>query len=358
MRIETLTFFRFIAAVIVVIFHFGKNTTGLSGTLVAGPQMVTFFFVLSGFVMALSNLSKDCFNAKSYWWARVSRILPVYLLALALMLLPSIKVENVGLKSLILNVTLLQSWFSPYPSSINSPGWSLSVEVFFYCTFPFVLSVIKKYNLSAIHVGVTSLLLWIVTQAILSGALSNGLYSGEPSLSHDLIYFFPLSHFCSFLLGVSAGAWFVTRKIAVTNNYQSIALVGGAVLLVDFIINNQSNIINYLGFQVAFGSSFLAPLFLMFIISVAMCQSKVSRILSAKPLVLLGEASFSLYILQVPFWKIYCKYISESMALPPLLNFYAFLVLLIFISIFSFLFFERPVNKFMRFSLPNYLKVA
>jgi peptidoglycan/LPS O-acetylase OafA/YrhL len=43
-RIESLTFFRFIAALVVIIFHFGKEATGFSGALVAGPQMVTFFF--------------------------------------------------------------------------------------------------------------------------------------------------------------------------------------------------------------------------------------------------------------------------------------------------------------------------
>ena len=48
MRIESLTFFRYVAALIVVIFHYG-SATGFSGTLVAGQQMVSFFFVLSGF---------------------------------------------------------------------------------------------------------------------------------------------------------------------------------------------------------------------------------------------------------------------------------------------------------------------
>ncbi|MBT3880231.1 MAG: hypothetical protein HON76_21990 [Candidatus Scalindua sp.] len=62
MRVEILTFFRFIAAVIVVIFHFGRDATGFSGVLIAGPQMVTFFLVLSGFVMTLSYLNKKDFK--------------------------------------------------------------------------------------------------------------------------------------------------------------------------------------------------------------------------------------------------------------------------------------------------------
>lgn len=60
MRVESLTFFRFIAAFIVVIFHFGTGTwfTKIFGRFVtAGPQMVSFFFVLSGFIMLLSQIN-------------------------------------------------------------------------------------------------------------------------------------------------------------------------------------------------------------------------------------------------------------------------------------------------------------
>jgi peptidoglycan/LPS O-acetylase OafA/YrhL len=45
-----------------VIFHFGRDATGFSGVLIAGPQMVTFFLVLSGFVMTLSYLNKKDFK--------------------------------------------------------------------------------------------------------------------------------------------------------------------------------------------------------------------------------------------------------------------------------------------------------
>ena len=147
MRIEELTFFRFLAAAIVVIFHFGGEITGLSGVLTSGPEMVTFLFVLSGFVMGIAYLNKDISTSR-YLWARVSRILPVYLLALV-MVVSSYAISNneINLVSLALNLTLLQSWVSPHPLSLNHPGWSLSVEAFFYFSFPFILYLIKKYSL-------------------------------------------------------------------------------------------------------------------------------------------------------------------------------------------------------------------
>lgn len=54
MRIEEQTFFRFAAATIVVIFHFGREVGEFAGVLV-GPEMVTALFVLSGFVMWIAR---------------------------------------------------------------------------------------------------------------------------------------------------------------------------------------------------------------------------------------------------------------------------------------------------------------
>lgn len=354
-RVEALTFFRFIAATIVVIFHFGKNATGLGGILVSGPQMVSFFFVLSGFVMVLSYYNKNNISIASYWWARLSRIMPVYILAIALMVMYlHLENEEINVVSLILNLLLLQSWVPPHPLSINSPGWSLSVEVFFYFTFPMILGLIKKHNLSAMKIIPAAVVLWAVTQAILAYLLSSGFYKDAPSSSHDLIYYFPLSHFCSFLLGMSGGVWFVSHDFRVRNHYQSMSIVGMATLLVVFSLNNQSQIAGYLGFWPAFGSSFFAPLFLIFIISISICQTRIMQMLSVKPLVLLGEASYSLYILQEPVYVFYSRYLAGS-GVTARLNFYIYLALLTGISILSFSIFERPANKFLRLSLPKLL---
>lgn len=58
MKIEELTFFRFIAASVVVVFHFGRDATGFSGILVSGPQMVTFFLFCPGLSWAYPTLTK------------------------------------------------------------------------------------------------------------------------------------------------------------------------------------------------------------------------------------------------------------------------------------------------------------
>lgn len=351
-RVEALTFFRFAAAIIVVIFHFGKKATEFGGVLTAGPQMVTFFFVLSGFVMVLSYYNRNNVGIASYWWARLSRIMPVYLLAIALMMVYAHNEnEKINATSLMLNLLFLQSWFPPHPRSINSPGWSLSVEMFFYFLFPMTLGLIKKYNAPAMTIGSVAVILWVVTQAVLAYLLSNDLIEGAQSIILDFVYYFPLSHYCSFLLGMAGGLWFVTDDFRVRSRYQSIALVAIAISLVIFLLNNQSQLSNFLGFMPAFGSSFFAPVFLVFIMSIAICQTNAIAIFSAKPLVLLGESSYSLYILQEPVHLFYDRYFTR---IGVTADFYIYLAILVGISILSFLMFEKPANKFLRQSLPKY----
>jgi peptidoglycan/LPS O-acetylase OafA/YrhL len=352
MRIDELTFFRFIAASIVVVFHFGRDIPGFTAALLPGPHMVTFFFVLSGFVMGISYLNREI-SSRSYWWARTARIMPIYFLAIFLVVAISyLQEKEINKLSLFLNLSLLQSWFPPHPRSINGPGWSISVEAFFYLAFPFLLYGIRIANLSIKRMMAVSLLFWGFTQAITTGMLSSGFYGGNRSFSHDLIYYFPLTHFCSFILGVFGAVWILDRKYSITSNAISFFLVGIISLSIIVLLNRQSEISSYFGLKFAFGSSFFAPLFLVFILAVSLCRSKLIRMFSAKPLLLLGNASYSLYMLQVPAHQIYDKYFTDWLNLSPLYNFYVFFVFLTLVSILSFLLFEKPTTKFIRYHLP------
>jgi peptidoglycan/LPS O-acetylase OafA/YrhL len=56
--LEVLTFLRFIAALVAVVFHFAKKSPLIRpspGLMTAGSEMVSFFFVLSGFVLVVSH---------------------------------------------------------------------------------------------------------------------------------------------------------------------------------------------------------------------------------------------------------------------------------------------------------------
>ncbi len=81
MRIEQLTFTRFIAAISIVIFHYGRNITPLNYcdfVFCQANMAVSYFFVLSGFVMAIAYRDNKRVHFGRFIQRRFARIYPVY----------------------------------------------------------------------------------------------------------------------------------------------------------------------------------------------------------------------------------------------------------------------------------------
>src|SRR5271155_2672880 len=87
-NIPGLTSVRFFAAIWVVLFHLSRNWDALrkiGGFLRFGYSGVSFFFILSGFILCVNYLPRR-FSVHDFWLARIARILPAYLVALAVVL--------------------------------------------------------------------------------------------------------------------------------------------------------------------------------------------------------------------------------------------------------------------------------
>jgi peptidoglycan/LPS O-acetylase OafA/YrhL len=347
-RIESLTVIRFIAALIVVVFHYGENTEIVkhaSPFIVSGPQMVSLFFVLSGFVMIVAHYDKSNETFTSYYMKRIARIVPVYVLALIPIYFFS-QAKN-KIPALLLSLTFVQSWFPPYPLALNSPAWSLSVEAFFYLTFPLALLGIRKGGISWKSMMALSFLLYCFTQAILSNLLGAEFYRGFPSPSHDLIHYFPLAHYCSFLLGISGGLLYLKRPDWFNRDgFLPFAMLISTAVLTYFALQKPNIISRIAGFPPAYESSFYSFLFLLLILSLAHSRNIVTKIMSTSFFVLLGESSYSLYILQKPVHYIYAKYISGHLAIgDPDVDFYVFIFLLVCAAIASYYSIEKPGKR-------------
>ena len=142
MRIEQLTFTRFIAAISIVIFHYGKgsylfNNEYISFIFQQANIGVSYFFILSGFVMIIAYGNRENVNFLEYIKNRLARIYPVYLLAIFLVIIINL-FKNLNILDLLLNLIMIQSWVHQKALTMNFPGWSLSVEMFFYISFPFL----------------------------------------------------------------------------------------------------------------------------------------------------------------------------------------------------------------------------
>ena len=146
MRLEQLTFTRFLAAISIVVFHYGKSVFPFSHDAIyfifkQAYIGVSYFFILSGFVMIIAYNNKGKIEFWDYMKRRFARIYPVFFLAIIVLLTYYMIIgKPIDYKGLILNITMIQSWIPGYALSFNGPGWSLAVEMFFYLSFPFLFN--------------------------------------------------------------------------------------------------------------------------------------------------------------------------------------------------------------------------
>lgn len=208
--LSALTGLRAIAAYFVLLFHYGSSFANSIGVprpigkiLSNGYLGVSFFFVLSGFILAYNyRRPLTTWSAKkAFFLARLARVYPVYLVALlASYFVGSRYVESVSIGAMP-QFLLLQSW-SPYTASIqywNGPGWTLSVEALFYVSFP--LAIALAASTSDKRLGGAACLL---ASAIVIA--QTPAYGFERSAPAGLGWVpLPLLRLPEFLLGVSLG---------------------------------------------------------------------------------------------------------------------------------------------------------
>ncbi|RJP52046.1 MAG: acyltransferase, partial [Anaerolineaceae bacterium] len=337
----------------VVVFHGGQQTwlAKLSPAFRAGPVMVPFFFVLSGFIMTIAYDKGDGIDKGKYWAARFARIAPVYFLALALTLLTFyVKGKKIDFIPLTFHVFFLQAWVPRQALSLNVPAWSLSMEMFFYLTFPFSLALLKRNSVFKSSTFV--LAFWIFSMTILSAMYYSSYYqkNTNENLFHAIIFYFPVSHLSSFLLGVAGGL--------IYNNYLSRLQVAPAISARLVLAAFSASFLSlHYGSQIksllviprlSFAYGFASPLFLLIILSLSIDRSFFSRILANKILVFLGELGYSIYILQYPIRNLYARYIISLLNITGSHHFYLYLLLLIVLSAIIYTNIENPVRYSLR----------
>jgi peptidoglycan/LPS O-acetylase OafA/YrhL len=203
--IPALTSLRFFAALVVVFFHY---TLGHPESLLLvwdfGYQAVTFFFILSGFILVYAHGKPEGgldVSPKTFFKARLVRICPAYYVAILMIVLLFFEVgilDRITLIPFALVLTMLQSWTPTSALSLNPPAWSLSNEVFFYLLFPALWRVTYRMSLIASLVASVSI--------ILLASFGRGIVvTSEAESWNNLRLYFPIFNFPKFMLGVSLG---------------------------------------------------------------------------------------------------------------------------------------------------------
>jgi peptidoglycan/LPS O-acetylase OafA/YrhL len=345
-KLDQLTITRFIAALSVVFFHGGHQLDIVRHfpMLTAGPTAVGYFFVLSGFVMALVYYRPGApFDFRSYWLARFSRIYPVYILAFALTCLHYLSLlSKIKPPKVLANVFLYQAWVPDFSLSFNIAAWSLSVEVFFYFLLPLLLFWAMRWSVR--RVIWVSVGFWLISQLVhlfLMTRLGPG--------SENLLAYFPPFHLNAFVLGLAGGIWYLTYSSRVKVNQQLNLILLTASLGAVLLLLSLRAYLPTFPHNVSLDAGLLAPLFLLIVLTLALDTSRLSQGLCHPWLVLLGDASYALYILHVPIrWLLedLLRHAGQAIAFGTMFS--IFLPLLIGLCIFVFKYIEYPTRNWLR----------
>ncbi|MCH5214230.1 MAG: acyltransferase [Muribaculaceae bacterium] len=258
-------------------FNFRQNEGGMFEA--GGDCGVTFFFILSGFVLFQNYLKNESQsptikNNLIFIGKRLSKIYPLHIVCLALACLLKLAVTIPD----ITNIFLVQAWipFRTYYFSGNAIGWCLSDFLFFYAVFPFLAYGLRRSPLKFVGIFTVIVLLYILI----------GIPLIPSSLADGIIYINPLVRSMDFVYGM-----------ALCLIYKYLQSYKIKINLVDTVCVFIFTILIWYSCPSRYNLSLLWWPAVGFLILYA--TTTANKILAIKPLVLFGDVSFSFYLIHV-----------------------------------------------------------
>ena len=305
-ELSGLTGVRFYAALFVYWYHVILIIPGMyalagrSLFLDAAEGGVSFFFVLSGFILTYNyaDVFRDGISAASYKrfiWDRLTKIYPVHFLALLLALpiatlSPQLRLDW---RAVPLHLLLLQCfWPSSTPafsSYLNVPSWSISCEWFFYLLGPVVMFLASGNRRR-----------WVLVAVVMAYACGLGLFLWHGQSDEARFYFvsrFAPSRFVEFLLGVFLARVFLTSSGQKLAGVSGLAQATGIGLLIAGAMSRP-----YVPWPL-WGGLLYVPGSILLVLGLAHDRGFFVAHLSRPWLNLLGRATFSLYLIHTPLLR-------------------------------------------------------
>jgi len=268
MKLYALQYLRAVAALAVVYSH---AVTQVESYFVHLPKFGSFgvdiFFVISGFIMVYISRPSD--TPIRFIVNRVRRVVPLYwfftiLMAAILLLMPSVFKSTVyGTAAVLKSLAFIPHFHAAYPDQawpIVTPGWSLNYEMYFYGLFAVSLLLAPRFRIAFISAFILAVFL-----------IAHGFSSGTAisSFFRDAVVF-------EFIFGMLlAYSW--------QRGFRLPPAMGVALIAIGFALL-------FLKLPFARVFEFGVPSLLV----VAGCL--YVRVAENKTLLLLGDASYALYL--------------------------------------------------------------
>lgn len=301
-EIKPLTSIRGIAALLVMIYHFHQMDAApfeLLGNLIdKGYLWVDLFFVLSGFVMALTygSLFAGGFDRQQYWnflGKRIARVYPLYFAVTMAISAYSLVIyggysgahrPGVNLDQPVLahatNLLMIHAW--GFGNSIGGPTWSISTEWAAYLLFPWLAYFALyagRYAAWLLALFATTLLVFVAVTPETGQSVRNGAMD----IYHCKDFLAVMRCLAGFILGLLAYRLKDNPVIKHWLGKDWCCLALFAVLLITMALSLHDLLIYPL----------LPPL----VLSLSMVQGIAARCFSWAPFHNLGILSYSIYLI-------------------------------------------------------------
>jgi exopolysaccharide production protein ExoZ len=339
---------RAIASLLVLLYHLGATFSleKYFGTLIFykpfsyGDCGVEFFFVLSGFIIHHAH-HRDFFNSRAlipYVKKRIIRIYPVYwilfsFIYLCALLLPKLgNVENLNLQEL-LQCFLLIPCHIPGINGTGAPvlvvAWSLHYEILFYSIVGFFIA----GRIGAVFI-ITILIICMVCR-----------YDGI-KLDYPFSYF-TRDYMLLFLMGIMMS---YLNQLHVLKTYTAVAIASIGFL---FFISTALDTVFWLGLYNNLQTLMFGFSCSLIIYGLSNSERSGCVIGGNVLLQVLGNASYSLYLIHFPLLSVLCKLcviwgMNDKGIFVTCIAYIIVLFLTIFISVKFHTLVEMPLTKWLR----------
>lgn len=258
-----------------------------------GYLWVDFFFILSGFILAY-RYGEACrtLSWRSYGhfvWQRFARIWPLHFVTMGFaMVYLLVKYGRAYLTggSIVTNLFLVHSWGYYFAPPLNFPSWSLSCEWGAYLFLPLYLLLLHPLRRSLVHVlSIGGLFAFLVWYANRFGAGTLDELRERWGLGRCLIEV--AVGVSLFRLHVALRAWADLRRgIHARRLTRGFDLLAAIIFCAVFVV-----------FTCTKSDLYFVPLAGALILALSLADGPFSFLLQRRPMVLLGEISFSIYML-------------------------------------------------------------
>ena len=295
-QLEPLTSLRFVAALLVFVYH-APLAQPFAHDHALGQAGVGFFFLLSGFILTYTY--GGALNTQAaimrFYVARFARVYPAYLVSIALAL-PVVALYGslawdkapppIRAEALAAQLLAVQAWFprEEIYLGINSPAWSISVEAFFYALFPLLVRSLWR---SFATTGARA----VFVMAALTWACAAAVFAIPHHADVWTTYIFPPVRLVDFVVGMLLGIAFL-RGYRLPGSATAWELTAvGAIAAAIVAIPHVPAGLQY--------SLLALPCWAALIAVVALRRGAVSRLLSHRAFVRLGEISYAFYLVHL-----------------------------------------------------------